>query len=553
MNFSFHNLFLSQKFLCNIPITPDPEDVPGPGDGTPTTPPTYVPGYAGYSVPRYTCNVAVTEEMKVMDFINEVLFPSARLFTSQGANGKIRLHNKKPTSWALGGELEAGDLVIPVDDVRGWIENPNNFLLIDPFTTESEIHTIESAEYSASQNSVSLTGSGNLSITGFAGASGTTPATATVVVDDTEVGTPSNLTLDSVVFAFTGTGVDTVGGLAEFLAATINVHPKTARRFYAVAVDDTVTITAKFGEITLAEELILDHSGQVSSPVSAPVGTATASGSLSAGAYQFAYSFVNHRGQTLLSPVATVTVDGTEKITVNAVTPPAGCSVNWYIQPQSGSSKIRLHSNNDGSSFVINELPLLTATLPPDFNRTGPEVMRVFASFSDRDEPRSGRSNSNVIRASYEWLLGNRTKSINRIDLKYRRARQDYKLIELRISDNENIAKIKKTSNLEINGQAIDNDFQATRIGLSLLAEYRDADFFYVWKASREAMLLEEGDVVAITDSGSGVVNLPVMIEALEFDLVRASMPRVKFTGRKYSSSLYDDSIADRVINTVLG
>lgn len=159
---------------------------------------------------------------------------------------------------------------------------------------------------------------------------------------------------------------------------------------------------------------------------------------------------------------------------------------------------------------------------------------------------RAKRAGSNVLRATYEWLLGNRNKSINRIDLKYRDALQDYRLIDLRISDNANIAKIKKTSNLEVNGQGIDNTFQATRIGLSLLAEYLDADFFYRWTATRAALLLEEGDVVAITDNSSGVVNLPVMIEELNYDPKEGSIPRVGLTGRKYMTSLYDDSIADR-------
>lgn len=546
-------LFLSQKTLCSI--TPDPEtpgDVPGEG-GTGTTPPTYVPGYLGYSVKRHTTNVAVTEEMKVTDFINEVLFPASRMFVTQGANGKLRLRNKKPTTWGLATEEILTDATqINVDDVRDWIDNPNNLVLLDPYTTASEIHTIDSVSYSEDQNDVDLTASVNLTVVGFSGASGATPATATVTVDDIAEGDDSDLTLDGIAIEFNATSADTVEGIAAFLTAAINAHPKTARRFFASVVDDTITITGKFGTITFNEEVLNDHSAPVANPTTAATLTATASGSLKAGVYKLAYSFVNSRGQTLLSPVQSVTLADGEKIAVDAITPPAGCSVNWYIQPQPGSKKLRLHSTNDGSSFEIDSLPLLTATLPPDFNRTGAELMRVMASFTDRDNARSGRSLSNVLRASYEWLLGNRNKSINRIDLKYRKAFDDYRLIELRVSDLDNIAKIKKTLNLEVNGQAIDNDFQAVRIATSLLAEYRDADFYYTWKSTREALLLEEGDVVAITDRSSGVINLPVMIESLDFDVANFSIPRVKFTGRKYSSSLYDDSITDRKIPVLI-
>ncbi len=550
----FKNLFLSQKFLQNIPHLPDPEDIPGgPGTGGSTPPPTYIPGLVGYSVNRYTTNVAVTEEMKVIDFINEVLFPASRMFMSQGANGKLRIHNKKPTSWGLvTEELSVAETALDVDDVRAWIADSANLLLIDPYTVNSEIKAIDEVEYSTAQNGVSLTASGNISIAGFSGAGGTTPATATATIDDKNTGVASNLTLDGVAFAFTASSSDTESGIAAFLAVAINAHPKTARRFIASASGDVLTIKGKFGVITLTTPLSQAHAAPVANPTTSPVGTATASGTLAAGEYKFAYSFVNHRGQTLLSPVGSVTISANEKITMSPVTPPAGYTVNWYIQPAAGSERLRLHSNNDGSGFVINELPLLTASLPPDFNRTGAEVMRVMASFSDRSSARSKRSNSNVLRATYEWLLGNRNKSVNRVDLKYRDARQDYRLIDLRISDNENIAKIKKTANREFNGQAIDNTFQALRIGLSLLAEYQSADFFYKWSSTREALLLEEGDVVAITDNSSGVVNLPVMIEELAFDPKDASIPRVNFTGRKYSSTLYDDSISDRTIPVII-
>src|SRR5690242_7371180 len=106
MILDFKNLFLSQTFLQNVPANPPVDDTPGggttPGSGNPTQPPSYVPGFLGYSVNRYTTNVAVTEEMKVVDFINEVLFPASRMFANQNEKGQLRLRNKKPTTWGLG-------------------------------------------------------------------------------------------------------------------------------------------------------------------------------------------------------------------------------------------------------------------------------------------------------------------------------------------------------------------------------------------------------------------------------------------------------------------
>jgi hypothetical protein len=57
--------------------------------------------------------------------------------------------------------------------------------------------------------------------------------------------------------------------------------------------------------------------------------------------------------------------------------------------------------------------------------------------------------------------------------------------------------------------------------------------------------------VVCITDEGSGVVNLPVSIEEISMEFPNASMPRVSFTGMKYSTTLYDDSVVERTIPVV--
>lgn len=551
----FLNLFRQQKVLFNIDPGADPPYIPGdgggggtsPGSGNPTTSPSFVAWMTGYATSRYTLNLAVTEEVKCMDLINEVILPSFRGFCSQNSKGQLKLQNKKPVTWGLGVSSFLTDAVdIELDDISGWVDNSGNLILIDPYTTLSEVHSISGLSYDAAQNSVSLSASANMTVTGFSGASGLTPATASITVDDPDDGNPSNVTLDSISIDFTATASDTVDGLANFIAVTINAHPKLGRRFRAYSSSDTVLIVGKFGTLTLAEPILADHAAPIANPTVAPTLTATASGSLLAGVYKVAYSYVNFRGQTLLSPVQSVTLVDGEKITVTGVTPPAGCTVNWYVQPQPGSKYIRLHSNNDGSGFVIDSLPLLTATLPPDFNRTGAEVMRIMASFTDRYNARARALSSNVLRGSFEWLLGNRNKTVNRVDLKYRRALEDYRLIELRVSDLANIAKTKKTSNIEINGQAIDNDFQATRIALGILAEFRDADFFYKWKATRGSLLLEEGDVVAITDSGSGVINLPVMIEQIDYDLAGAGLPKASYTGRKFANTLYDDSVSER-------
>jgi hypothetical protein len=466
----FHNLFLSQKLLANLP---DPIDIPGvPGDDTggggpgfPVPPPTALPGLLAYTTPRYTCNCVVSEELPVIDFINDVLNPSFRGYETQGWNGKIRLHNKKPVTFALATAATAiGDSSITVDDIRNWTTDRSGLLLIDPYTVHSEIRICTDANYSTAQNSVSLTASGNMTVVGFAGCDGdSTPATATVTVDSIASGTPSSVTLDGTAIGFTAGGGDTVDGLATLIAATINAHPFMQRRFVATSAAAVVTIKGKFGSLVVDAPLGETHVAPLVTPTSAPTAAAAAGTTTSqAGVYKVAYAYTNHRGTTYRSPSVSVTLTAGQQIDVTGIALPSGATgVNWYVSPTAGSNYLRLiTTRTDATNFSITTFPLLDNTLPPEINRTGAEVMRVRMAFTDRELDRTNLTRSNVLYATYEWLLGNQRKSVNRIDLKIRDASDDWRLLELRFADRRNIEKVKKTEKEEVNGQAINSKFQ---------------------------------------------------------------------------------------------
>jgi hypothetical protein len=537
----------------SIPHT-DPDDFP-PVD---VPPPSQLPGLGRFLRKRYTCNVAITEVMSANDLLHEVIFVSSRHYFAQAANGRISLKNKKPAAWALSTEaISVGESAIDVDSVTDWINNVDNFLLIAPHTSRSEIRRVTASNYLAAQNSIGLSSTGGLfTISGFSGCDGAnTPATASITVTAHTADTDCTITLDGTVFSFRTSSTDTNESIASFIAGMIASHPQLYRRFTVdwASGSAIVNLTAKIGTLTLDSGLTFTEDAPFADPVTAPTLTAAGSGALAAGDYAVAYSCVNASGETLLSKYKVVTLTANQKINVTTVSLPAGAtSLRWYCSPQANSSKLRYLVENDGTGFSINALPLLTAPLPNDLNRTGVEVMRLAFVFSDRAEERSATSSSNVLKATFEWLLGSKEKPVNRVDLKYRDASQDWRLIELRLRDDAHIAKTKKISKLDVNGQAIDNTDQAYRVASATLAEKRDADFFYKWKATREALLLQEGDVGAITDRSSGVYNLPVILEEVEIDPEHSSLPTVAFTARKYSSTLYDDSVVDRTIPVVV-
>lgn len=537
----------------------DPIDPGGGGDGGGggETIPGSLPGLGGLLRRRYTLNLLVNEEIPVVDLINGPIGTSSRLYLTQGFNGKVRCHVKKPVDWCLGLDaFAAGDTVLDVDDVSAWISDLRYFIVIDPHTDDSEVRAVVDAAYDSAQNSVTLTTShpADIDIDGFSGCDGaSTPAEAVITVNSFTASTQYTVTLDGYPLIFVPSAGDTVQSIASFLAGMIMSHPALNRkcRVFSTELDDFLTVRLKFGTLTVGEALTKDHIAPNADPTTAPTLTA-GSGPLTEGEVRVAYAFKNEHGQTLLSPYKAITLSsGGASIAVDAVTPPAGYTVCWYVSAKPGGSKIRFYDENDGSAFTITALPLLTASLPPDVNRTGTEIFRIKAMFSDRDSTRSNTERSNVLRGTFEWFLGQRNKRYNVVELKYRDQGQDYRLATLRLRDDAHIAKIHKQEKLEVNGQGIDNYFQAYRIAAGILGEQQEADFFYKWESTGTALLLEEGDVVTITDNGSGVINFPVWIETIDIDPRKAGMPGVRFTARKYANSLWDDSVVERTIPIV--
>jgi hypothetical protein len=327
------------------------------------------------------------------------------------------------------------------------------------------------------------------------------------------------------------------------------------KKFSAEWIDgDSVRIYFNNGFLTLDSDLALAHPAGLADPTVAPTVTVASGGDIEVGSYWLSYSFTNARGETAIAPYgfAAVFTEGNKKFVVGSITKPAGVSsVRWYASATKNSRLLRLIKENDGTGFELTELPKMTAQNAPDHNRTAGEVMRIAAAFSDKEQALSKANKSNVIKASFKWRLGNRAQATNFVVLKFRDPSQDFRLVTLNLKDEAHIAKIRKTNKKEIDGQAIDSFSQAYRVASSILSEQLDADFFYEWSADREALLLEEGDVVVISDTGSGVINLPVRIESLTYSF-NGGFPIVNFVGRKYGTTLYDDSTIDRQIPIVI-
>ena len=297
-----------------------PEGGDGGGGGGGSVP--ALPGVGQYLQKRYTCNLAVTEEINAIDLLHEVVFPSSRMFLAQSDKGKIAMKNKKPADYAYGtAQWSSGSSTIAVDNVFPWINNPDGLVLIAPHTTRSEVRIVSSAAYATNQNSITVSNTGGLlSTANFSGYSApTTPATSTITVTGATAGTAVTLTIDGILFSFTTSTGDTTVSIAAYLAGVISSHPSLSRRFTVAYTTgaSSLTMTARTGTITVNNRLNYTTPAPLADPVTAPTLASSGTSTIfAAGQYAVAYSAINANGETLLSKYKTITITATQKITV---------------------------------------------------------------------------------------------------------------------------------------------------------------------------------------------------------------------------------------------
>lgn len=214
---------------------------------------------------RYTANVPLSETQKAVDFLNDVLFPAARLYTSQGPAGKIQIRHKRPVDTTLlRGAAAPGDTEIPVQSVFEWREDLSGQVFVGRSeSVTSEIRRVTGWRYSTAGNSVTLAASGGVTASGatFSGGDGaSTPATAEITV--TSLSGTKTVTIDGVAVSYAPQTDDTVDTIGAWLATAINANPTLrdyVRAEWSPADSTTVSLTAKVGFLQLESQLEYDH------------------------------------------------------------------------------------------------------------------------------------------------------------------------------------------------------------------------------------------------------------------------------------------------------
>lgn len=118
-----------------------------------------------------------------------------------------------------------------------------------------------------------------------------------------------------------------------------------------------------------------DHIADVvqAAPTGAPTLTTPTGGALASGAYTVGYAWVDQHGdESTLSPTDVTTAAANDAVHVAAVTPPSGCTVNWYMSRQVDNAiDLGLVLSNNGAAADFTAAPSVGAKSPEGVNQTG--------------------------------------------------------------------------------------------------------------------------------------------------------------------------------------
>jgi hypothetical protein len=168
------------------------------------------------------------------------------------------------------------------------------------------------------------------------------------------------------------------------------------------------------------------------------------------------------------------------------------------------------------------------------------EITRVMASFAGKALAYADTTRANILDGTFGWPDASRQSLVNQIKGEYRESVRDFGKQPITVNDFNHQRKTRKTNTFEVDLSATDNYNQAARLSNGLLNKLRDGDRFFTWGSKGEALLLDEGDVVCVSDDSGPFRNQLVRSEEIEinndFDAT--------FIARKYSRVQVSDLVA---------
>ena len=195
-------------------------------------------------------------------------------------------------------------------------------------------------------------------------------------------------------------------------------------------------------------------------------------------------------------------------------------------------------TDTNGSVIILKAktgvLELYAATTKPHAVRE--ELVRVETAFGGSSE-----YDQKIRENSFEWPLGERASSYNRFKGEIRSITHDWATVPIERNVIWHQKAVRRTNTLDVNLSAVDTAHQAARLLKIKAGKERVCDWFCSFVAGGDALLLDLGDVIAVSHySSDRLVYVPVVIEDITVDKDQ----HARIVARLYRSEIYDDRIA---------
>lgn len=442
---------------------------------------------------RHTCNTEVNDARKAVDFLYDTIFPTYRGFLRWNIKGQTILDSERPADWAklhIASSESATQLI--VQDVLPWKN-----VLGSPYLLEGKIQIDRQIAF-VFDNAILRVGASGF-VAGDVGKyarqkdnnslwqlTATTPTWTQITTEISEVRAVTSAVYstlgDDVTLAASASGGPTATASGANLAGGSTTVQSSATVTITGSLAEGSTITVTINGVDCVLDLVAGETSAI----------------------------IGHR----LACVINATLE-----------------VNGYIEAHASSNVVTIKAK-------IGVLTLSSAL--EEEHDINTEITRVMAAFAGKGLTYSDTTRANYLDGSFGWPEGSRQSLVNQIKTDYREAVRDFGKQPLLVNDYVHQNKTKKVNTFEIDLQAVDNYNQAARLTNGYLNTFRDGDFFFRWASAGAALLLDEGDVVCVSDASGPFRNVLCRLEDIEIN----DRLEVSFVARRYARFQLSDIVA---------
>lgn len=458
----------------------------------PATPPTSLDPLIVYRK-RFTCNIELSEVQKAVDVLYDKILPTFNGFLRWNIKGQTIIDSARPADWTTlrSASLE-DDTTILVQDVLPWKN-----ILGSPYLLEGKVHLDRRISYQYDNAAI------RNAATGFVAG---------------DVGKFAIQKNNNTVWQLTAT----TPTWTQITTQVSEVRQVTLAQFSSAGNSIMLAASASGGPSAVASGALLSGG---SSSVQASA-TVTITGSLTEDATITAEIDGIECVLTLLRGESSSTIGHRMACVINA-TP----EVQEYVEAHAVDNVVTIKAK-------VGVLTLSSAL--EDAHDAETEVTRVMASFAGKALTYADTTRANILDGTFQWPDASRQSLVNQIKTEYRESVRDFGKQPITVNDFNHQRKTRKTNTFEVDHSAIDNYNQSARLANGLLNKLRDGDQFFSWGSMGEALLLDEGDVVCVSDVSGPFRNQLVRIEEIGI----SNELKVTFTARKYSRIQLSDLVA---------